>query len=273
MIQTAYPNILTRVASVEQSYFPPRRPCSIFLRAQSANTAQDLKRDIRPRRPSGLKRATSVTPTATLTVSTDTIPQSEDNFLDATVHSPSLNAPDEPTLTVDKPISTDDQLSDDNDEPEITTLDLSGSGFDCIPTTLFMECDSFLYIKTLDLSENPLCSSQDLYMTDTIILPHLTKLLLRRCGMSRVDPLVKYLKAPELEELDISSHEFTGFVPEFQQIFPKLTSLIASRGQFEFVEEAAMRGLGFLDLTENLVKDEDGKLKEMGAGLGVEVML
>lgn len=272
MMETTYPNILTRVASVEQSYFPPRRPCSIFLRTPSASTAQDLKRDIRPRRPSGLRRATSVTPTATVTVSTDTIPQSEDNFLEAAIQSLPLNAPNEPTLIVDGPILIDDQLSDD-DEPDITTLDLSGSGFDCVPTTLFMECDSFLYIKTLDLSENPLCSSQDLYMTDTIILPHLTKLLLRRCGMSRVDPLVKYLKAPELEELDISSHEFTGFVPEFQQIFPKLRSLIASRGQFEFVEEAAMRGLRLLDLTENLVKDGEGKLKEMGAGLGVEVMV
>ena len=271
-METTYPNILTRVASVEQSYFPPRRPCSIFLRTPSANTAQDLKRDIRPRRPSGLRRATSVTPTATVTVSTDTIPQSEDNFLDVAVKSLSLSAPHEPTVTDDKDIFTDDQSSAE-EEPDIATLDLSGSGFDCIPTTLFMECDSFLYIKTLDLSENPLCSSQDLYITDTIILPHLTTLLLRRCGMSRVDPLVKYLKAPELQELDISSHEFTGFVPEFQQIFPKLRTLIASRGQFEFVEEAAMRGLRVLDLTENLVKDIDGKLREMGVGLGVEVIV
>ncbi len=265
MAASTYPNILTRVASVEQSYFPPRRPCSIFLRPPSANTAQDLKRDIRPRRPSGLRRATSITPTATVTVSTDAIPQSEDNFLDTAIKTLSLNRPNEAFLS-------DDRLSDD-DEPDITTLDLSGSGFDCIPTTLFMECDSFLYIKTLDLSENPLCSTQDLYMTDTIILPHLTVLLLRRCGLSRVDPLVKYLKAPELQKLDISSHEFTGFVPEFQQIFPKLRSLVASRGQFEFVEEAAMRGLRLLDLTENLIKDEDDKLKDMGKGLGVEVMV
>ena len=91
--------------------------------------------------------------------------------------------------------------------------------------------------------------------------------------MSRVDPLVRYLNAPELRELDISGHEFTGFVPEFQQFFPKLRCLLARRGQFEFVEETAMRGLRLLDLSENCVNDKDGKLRETGANLGVEVLV
>ena len=34
-----------------------------------------------------------------------------------------------------------------------------------------------------------------------------------------------------------------------------------------------MRGLRLLDLTENLVKDEEGKLKEMEVALGVVVMV
>ena len=91
--------------------------------------------------------------------------------------------------------------------------------------------------------------------------------------MSRVDPLVKYLKAPELRELDISSHEFTGFVPEFRKYFPQLKSLVASKGQFEFVEEAAMRGLQVLDLTENCINDGDGKVRELGVGMGVKVLV
>ena len=259
-----YPNILTRVASVEQSYFPPRRPSSFFLRVPSANTSSELEKEFRPKRPDGLRRATSITPTATVTVSTDKVPQSQDGFLDVPFRSPSFAFYDEAYLS--------DDTASDCDE-EVTSLDLSASGFDCIPVSLFQESDCFLHIQTLDLSQNPICSSQDLYMIDTVILPHLMTLILRRCGMSRVDPLVKYLKAPELRELDISNHEFTGFVPQFQQFFPKLIHVNASRGQFEFIDEAAWRGLKHLDLTDNLIQDQEGKLRDMAIGLGVEVLV
>lgn len=199
----------------------------MFLRGSSASSGQDLRRPGHKRRPSGLRRSASISPAATITLSTDRVPGSEDAII-SLVNSAWAEVPRK------APVLDETGFDDDTD---IKNLDLRASGFDRIPISLFLEADCFLHIETLDLSENPLCSSQDLYMTDTIILPHLKSLILRQCGMSRVDPLVKHLKAPNLRELDISSHELTGFVPEFQQHFPNLRHLNASRGQFEFVEE------------------------------------
>ena len=88
-----------------------------------------------------------------------------------------------------------------------------------------------------------------------------------------MDPLVRHIRAPNLRELDISTHHFTGFVPEFRQYFPRLETLVATKGSFEWVEQVAVRGLRLLDLTDNLVKDHDGKLRGSCARMGTRILL
>lgn len=236
----------------------------MFRHGSSASSGRESRQSRRGIRPSGLRRSISFTPTATVTVSTDKPPRSNKT----TTISPVQSSADGGTPTT--AVSAD---PGQDDGEEVKNLDLSASGFDCIPISLFLEADIFLRIESLDLSQNPLCSSQDPYMTETVLLPNLTWLFLRRCGISQIEPIVRHLRAPSLRELDISNHALTGFVPEFQKYYPKLRHLIASQGQFESVEESAMRGLSLLDLTDNLISDQDGKLKDMATRLGVEVLI
>ena len=167
----------------------------------------------------------------------------------------------------------DDAASDITVVPEFTALDLSDSGFNCIPIGLFAEADCFLQIQTLNLSNNPFDSSLDLYITETLVLPQLTSLYLRSCNLSHIDPLVRHLRAPNLKELDMSTHQFTGLVPDFRRHFPRLESLLACKGSFDRVEAISLKGLRLLDLKENLVKDHDGKLRGLSARMGTRILL
>jgi hypothetical protein len=171
------------------------------------------------------------------------------------------------------PSHTEDSDSDVDDDVPNSTLDLSSSSLSCIPAALFHESELLFQIRTLDLSSNPLCSTQDLYLTFPLTLPVLETLILRRCGLSRIDPLTTYLKAPELRELDISGHELTGFVPALRQFFAKLIVLDANGGQFEFVEETAVVGLKRIDLRGNQLGQREDQVRKMGERLGTLIQL
>jgi hypothetical protein len=274
------PSILTRTASVEQSYFPPSRPLRMFQRNSSTDGSSDIKTAFRPQRPSHLRRSITASPAATVTLSTDQMPRHHDVFHMTTItaaltsDSESQTGQSTPSGSMfSLPSRTEDSNSDADDDDSITTLDLSSSRLSCIPAALFHESELLFQIRTLDLSSNPLCSTQDLYLTSSLALPLLETLVLRRCGLSRIDPLTAYLKAPELRELDISGHELTGFVPELRQYFGKLIVLDASGGQFEFIEETALKGLKRIDLRGNRLGQREDQVRQMGERLGTLIQV
>ena len=260
------PSFMERNISPQDSYFPLQRPASRFLRVPSAADAYQR------RRTSVVRRAISSDPAkpSAITLTNQTLPEHEDLFDDL------MEAKADWIDSHDIPFLDDDDFarSPFSSEGDIAMLDLSNSGFDTVPLSLFAEGDMFMGIKSLDLSQNPLDFSEHAYMTESLLLPQLTSLYIRQCGMSHIEPLVRFLKAPNLEELDISQHNLSGFVPELQRFFPRIQTLLANNGQFSWLEEVAVKGLRLIDLTNNNIGEEDrDRYTSMCAGLGARLLL
>lgn len=168
----------------------------------------------------------------------------------------------------------EDYFTDDTDfDDEPAALDLSDSGFTSVPVPLFAESDCLLSVYSLDLSQNPMDGTSEEYLAENIHLPNLESLRLQSCHMSSLEPLMRHLRAPNLKELDISDHCLDGPVPHLQRFFPKLHTLIARGGRFEHLDEAAVAGLAFVDLSDNLLGAADDQLMERCHELGTRLVL
>lgn len=192
--------------------------------------------------------------------STSSVQSSEDSLFD--IDSPRGFSNDEDYFTDD---------TDFDDEP--ACLDLSDSGFTSVPVPLFTESDCLLQLQSLDMSQNPMDGSSEAYLAENIHLPNLESLRLQSCQVSSLEPLMKHLRAPNLRELDISDHQLVGEVPHLQRYFPRLQKLIAKGGRFEHFDEAAVAGLEFVDLSDNLLGESDPQLLDRCEELGIKLVL
>jgi hypothetical protein len=168
----------------------------------------------------------------------------------------------------------DGYFTDDTDfDDEPACLDLSDSGFTSVPVPLFAESDCLLQVQSLDLSQNPMDGSCEEYLAESIHLPNLESLRLQSCQMSTLEPLLKHLHAPNLKELDISDNQLGGHVPQLHRFFPKLQSFRARGGRFDHLDEAAVSGLAFVDLSDNLLGDGNNQLLRRCEELGTTLVL
>ena len=168
----------------------------------------------------------------------------------------------------------DDYFTDGTDfDDELAALDLSDSGFTSVPVPLFAESDCLLQVQSLDMSQNPMDGSCEEYLAENIHLPNLESLRLQSCQMSSLEPLIKHLRAPNLRELDISNHQLDGSVPHLQRFFPKLHTLIARGGRFEYLDESAVVGLTLIDLSDNQLRNASDQLLQRCEELGTRLVL
>jgi hypothetical protein len=176
------------------------------------------------------------------------------------------------TSSLSPPISHGEgYLSDASEDVRTSALDLSDSGFTAIPVPLLG--DSLHGVTELDLSMNPMDGEYGDYLSEPMVLVNLESLKLRSCGLTSIEPLVKHLIAPNLKELDISDHQLEGSVPDLQKFFPRLERVIASNGSFDVLPQDTGVGLRVLDLSDNLVSDQDGSLAEQYHELGTKLII
>lgn len=246
------PATLTRHCSETATLVTVKRPVHLLLRAPSACHAVTMESS-RQRSQSATRPLPSSRPTSSSSYASST---------------PSIF--DESHNT-----SYYGDLSDteDDDDDNYGVLDLSDSGFTSVPAQLLAETDCCMGIQSLDMSQNQLDGEQEEYLSEQIVLPNLSSLCLQNCKVTSLEPLCKHLYAPNLRVLDISNHHLQGSVPNLQRYFPRLDTLIAKNGLFEHVDESATSGLTHVDLSNNRVTDDDGRLEEQCRQQGTELVL
>lgn len=169
-----------------------------------------------------------------------------------------------------------DSDTEEEEEEDCSTLDLSSSGFTCMPAQLLAETDCCMGIRSLNMSQNPLSddsSQSSSYLSEHIVLPNLSSLCLEDCNVTSLEPLCRHLYAPNLRELNISNHRLRGSVPQLQRYFPKLDTLIARNGKFEQLDMDVISALTRIDLSGNRLVDTDGLLGERCRREGTELVL
>jgi Leucine-rich repeat (LRR) protein len=237
-----------------------KRPVHLLLRAPSACHASEMQM---PHPAHAMGRPSSAHSSI---LSSSSAQSSEDSLFDVD----SLRI----SPTSDGLLDDDGYFTDDTDfDNEPACLDLSDSGFTSVPVPLFAESDCLLQVQSLDLSSNPMDGANEEYLAENIHLPNLELLRLQSCQVSSLEPLIKHLRAPNLRELDISGHQLVGEVPHLQRYFPRLQTLIARRGSFEHLDEAAVAGLSFVDLSENLLGEPSSQLLDRCEELGTKLVL
>lgn len=115
----------------------------------------------------------------------------------------------------------------------------------------------------VDLSHNPL-GSDDL-MSSSVELPKLQSLNLSAAGLTSLDSLLKNLRAPSLNFLDVSNNRLKGSLPHIRQTYPDLKTFLVSDNQIAKIEFEAVQGLQVLDVSNNNIDYLPPKIGLLGA--------
>lgn len=168
----------------------------------------------------------------------------------------------------------------DGSEGPIRTLKLSNNDLTMFPVELLAHPMLKYSLQLLDLSHNPLLHSTE-YLTSELFLPNLKSLYIVSTGLTSLDALTTYLKAPVLQELNISCHRLAGRVPWVRAWWPTCTTLLATDNWFSSVDVEGVRGLEVLDIRNNeiemlptrigLLGNKPGSVKEPGKLRSLEV--
>ncbi len=154
-------------------------------------------------------------------------------------------------------------LSEIDLSQEIHTLKLSNNDMTSFPTELLSSPSVKYSLKSLDLSHNPHLHPKD-YLTSELFLPNLKSLYVVSTGLTSLDVLTTYLRAPELKEINISCHRLAGHVPWVRAWWPKVTTLLATDNWFTSVDVEGVRGLEVLDIRNNEIEILPARLGLLG---------
>ncbi|KAK5939353.1 hypothetical protein PMZ80_008657 [Knufia obscura] len=149
----------------------------------------------------------------------------------------------------------------------VHTVRLANNDFSSFPVELLMHPSIRWSLRSLDMSHNPLLHPID-YLNSETHLPVLQSLYIVSTGLTTLDTLTTYLKAPDLRELNISCHRMAGHLPWVRAWYPSLTTLLASDNWFESIDVEAVRGLEVLDIRNNEIEVLPPKLGLLGNHAG-----
>ncbi|KIX04326.1 uncharacterized protein Z518_05193 [Rhinocladiella mackenziei CBS 650.93] len=159
-------------------------------------------------------------------------------------------------------ISNDDIDLGDSNAP-IHTLKLSNNELSTFPVDLLSHPTLKYSLQSLDLSHNPLLHPTE-YLSSELFLPSLKSLYIVSTGLTSLDGLTTYLKAPELLELNISCHRLTGHVPWVRAWWSNCRTLLATDNWFTSVDLEGVRGLEVLDIRNNEIETLPPKIGLLG---------
>ncbi|KAK5046096.1 hypothetical protein LTR84_008553 [Exophiala bonariae] len=160
-----------------------------------------------------------------------------------------------------------DEVDFQNSHVAIHTLKLSNNDLTALPSELLAHPALKYSLQSLDLSHNPLLHPTQ-YITSELFLPSLKSLYIVSTGLTSLDALTTYMKAPELAELNISCHRLAGRVPWVQAWFPKCTTLLATDNWFTSIDPEGVRGLEVLDIRNNEIESLPAKIGLCGNFVG-----
>lgn len=148
-------------------------------------------------------------------------------------------------------------------DTSIHTLKLSNNDLPAFPTELLAHPALKYSLQSLDLSHNPLLHSTE-YLSAELFLPKLKSLYIVSTGLTSLDGLTTYLKAPVLAELNISCHRLTGRVPWVRAWWPSCVTLLATDNWFSSIDVEGVRGLEVLDTRNNEIENLPPKIGLLG---------
>ncbi|OQV10906.1 Leucine rich repeat-containing protein [Cladophialophora immunda] len=145
----------------------------------------------------------------------------------------------------------------------IHTLKLSNNELTSFPVDLLSHPSLKYTLQSLDLSHNPQLHPTE-YLTSELFLPNLKSFYIVSTGLTSLDALTTYLKAPCLTEVNISCHRLAGHVPWVRAWWPNVNSLLATDNWFSSVDVEGVRGLEVLDIRNNEIESLPPKLGLLG---------
>lgn len=148
-------------------------------------------------------------------------------------------------------------------ESSIHTLKLSNNDLSRFPVELISHPAVKDSICSLDLSHNP-CIHPTEYLSSELFLPRLKSLYIVSTGLSSLDALTAYLKAPGLTELNISCHRLAGELPTVRTWWPNCHTLLATDNWFSDLDVESVRGLEVLDIRNNEIEGLPPKIGLLG---------
>ena len=149
----------------------------------------------------------------------------------------------------------------------VHTLRLANNDFTTFPVELLLHPSVKWSLRSLDISHN-LSLHPTNYLSSEVHLPLLQSLYIVSTGLTTLDTLTEFLRAPELKELNISCHRLSGHIPWVKAWFPTLTTLLASDNWFDSIDVEAVRGLEVLDVRNNEIEHLPPKIGLLGNHAG-----
>lgn len=149
----------------------------------------------------------------------------------------------------------------------IHTLRLQNNDFSTLPVELLCHPALKNSLSSLDISHNPRLHSTEC-LNSELVLPSLKALYVVSTGLTSLDALTTHLKAPELQEINISCHRLAGQVPRIRKWYPKVTTLLASDNWFSSVDVEGVKGLEVLDIRNNQIESLPPTLGLLGNHAG-----
>ena len=160
-----------------------------------------------------------------------------------------------------------DEVDLDGSSGAIHTLKLSNNELSAFPYELLSHPALKYSLQSLDLSHNPALHPTQ-YLTSELFLPSLKSLYIVSTGLTSLDALTTYMKAPALTELNISCHRLAGRVPWVRAWFPNCVTLLATDNWFNSIDTEGVRGLEVLDIRNNEIESLPARIGLFGNFIG-----
>ena len=140
----------------------------------------------------------------------------------------------------------------------VKSLILTQNSFDVFPSAIQYVGKT---LTSLDLSRNKL--SRTGYLSSTLCLPQLKNLSLAANSIATLSPLLSYLSAEALNELDISRNRLTA-LPRLRSAFPKLSIVKAADNSISDLPFESVQGLQVLDVGGNEISSLEPRIGLLG---------
>lgn len=133
----------------------------------------------------------------------------------------------------------------------VHTLRLTNNDLRALPVELLRHPLLKQSLRLLDISHNPLHPVD--YLTNQIDLPELRSLYVVSTGLTSLEAMFSNLKAPRLNELNISCHRLTGPIPPVRATYRECSTLSASDNWFSSISVESIKGLEVVDIRNNQI--------------------
>lgn len=147
---------------------------------------------------------------------------------------------------------------------QILQVQLHHNLFTCMPSSLGV----FGALASLSLSHNQLAG--DCFLVEELALPTLREINLASNLITNLEPLIRLLRAPALDKLDVSTNRIRSIPKGLKQAFPQLTVLLASNNRLTELQPDTIASLKTVDASNNDIAQLDPRIGLLGGQGGLQ---